>query len=108
MLYDRRQTKKLTITFTVSHDEDIINKALRDKKIFKIEGHLWLLEKDHKKVKLYSNKQSVEDNLIERAAKLTTQTLYDKGVFDNYNNGGSKKILEIIHLLKVRKDVDQI
>ena len=36
---------------------------------------------------LYSNKKhSEEEVLIEMVAKLTTETISDKGLFDNYDN----------------------
>ena len=52
----------------------------------KIDGHLSKLEKDYNVFKLQYNKQNVEDILIQRAVKTTTQILYDKGLFDNYAN----------------------
>ena len=41
---------------------------------------------------LKHNKQSVEDILIQRAVKTTIQILYDKGLFDNFQN--ADKVLE--------------
>ena len=57
-----------------------------DDKLLKIDGHLSNLEKDYNEFKLQYNKQTVEDILIQRAVKTATQTLYDKGLFDNYAN----------------------
>ena len=51
----------------------------------KIDGHLLKLEEDY-------NKQSVEEILIQRAVKTTIQILYDKGLFDNFQN--ADKVLE--------------
>ena len=52
----------------------------------KIDGHLSKLEKDYNEIKLQYNKQTVEDILVQRAAKTTIQKLYDKGLFDNFGN----------------------
>ena len=57
-----------------------------------INGHLSKLEKDYNKFKLQYNKQNVEDILIQRAVKTTIQILYDKGLFDNFQN--ADKVLE--------------
>ena len=55
--------------------------------MLKIDGHLSKLEKDYNEVKLQYNKQNVEDILIQRAVKTTIQILYDRGLFDNFQNG---------------------
>ena len=54
--------------------------------MLKINSHLSKLEKDYNEYKLQYNKQSVEDMLIQRAVKTTKQILYDKGLFDNFQN----------------------
>ena len=58
----------------------------------KIDGHLSKLEKDYNEFKLQYNKQSVEEILIQRAKETTIQILYDKGLFDNFQN--ADKVLE--------------
>ena len=50
-----------------------------------------MLEKDYE-FKLQYNKQSVEDILVQRAMKTTVQILYDKGLFDKFQN--ADKVLE--------------
>ena len=60
--------------------------------MLKIDGHLSKLEKDYNEFKLLYNKQSVEKFLIQRAVKTTIQILYDKGLFDNFQN--ADKVLE--------------
>ena len=60
--------------------------------MLKIDGHLSKLEKDYNEFKLQYNKQNVKDISIQRAVKTTIQTLYDKGLFDNYAN--ADKVLE--------------
>ena len=84
--------EKLTTDFEAVDDKDVINKAYLDSKILKIDGHLSKLEKDFNEFKLQYNKQSVEYILIQRAVKTTIQILYDKGLFDNFQN--ADKVLE--------------
>ena len=50
------------------------------------------VEKDYNEFKKQYNKQSVEDILVQRAVKTTIQILYDKGLFDNFQN--ADKVLE--------------
>ena len=50
------------------------------------------IEKDYKEFKLQYNKQSVQDILVRRAVKTTIQRLYDKSLFDNFQN--ADKVLE--------------
>ena len=84
--------EKLTTDFEAVDDKDVINKAYLDSKLLKIDGNLSKLEKDYNEFKLQYNKQNVEDILIQRAVKTTVQILYDKGLFDNFQNGD--KVLE--------------
>ena len=49
-------------------------------------------KKDYNEFKLQYNKQNVEDILIQRAVKTTIQILYDKGLFDKFQN--ADKVLE--------------
>ena len=60
--------------------------------MLKIDSHLSKLEKDYNEFILQYNKQNVEEILIQRAVKTTIQILYDKGLFDNFQN--ADKILE--------------
>ena len=84
--------EKLTTNFEPVDDSDVINKAYLDEKLIKIDGHISKLEKDYNEFKLQYNKQSVEEILIQRAVKTTIQILYDKGLFDKYQN--ADKVLE--------------
>ena len=52
----------------------------------KIDGHLSKTEKDFNEFKLQNNKQSAEEILVQRAVKTTVQILYDRGLFDNFQN----------------------
>ena len=87
-----KKDEKLTTDFEPVNDEDVINKGYLDSKLLKIDGHLSKLENDFNEFKLQYNKQSVEDILVQRAVKTTIQILYDKGLFDNYDN--ADKVLE--------------
>ena len=83
---------KLTTHFEAIDDSDVINKAYLDDKLLKIDGHLSKLEKDFNEFKKQYDKQNVEEIIIQRAVKTTIQILYDKGLFDNYQN--ADKVLE--------------
>ena len=87
-----KKDEKTKSNFEPTDDSDLINKSYLDEKLLKINGHLTLLEKDYNVFKLQYHKQSVDDILIQRAVKTTTQIFYGKGLFDNYAN--ADKILE--------------
>ena len=81
-----KKDEKLTTNFEPTDNSDVINKDYLDEKLLKIDGHLSKLEKDFNEFKKQYNKQSVEEILIQRAVKTTIQILYDKGLFDNFQN----------------------
>ena len=87
-----KKDEKLTTNLEPKDNEDVINKSYLDSKLLKIDGHLSKLEKDYNEFKLQNNKQNVEDILIQRAVKTTIQILYDKGLFDKFQN--ANKVLE--------------
>ena len=87
-----KKDEKITSNFEPVDNEDVINKGYLDSKLLKIDGHLSKLKKDFNEFKLQYNKQNVEDILIRRAVKTTIQILYDKGLFDNFQN--ADKVLE--------------
>ena len=108
-VYDTyKKDEKITTTFKAVNDEDVINKGFLDEKLLKIDGHLSKLEKDFNEFKLQYNKQNVEEILIQRAVKTTIQILYDKGLFDNFQN--ADKVLEdFLFVTRRRGDLsDQI
>ena len=78
--------EKLTTNFEPVDNSDVINKGYLDENLLKIDRHLSNLEKDYNEFKLQYNKQSVEEILIQRAVKTTIQILYDRGLFDNFQN----------------------
>ena len=81
-----KKDKKITTNFEPVDNEDVINKGYLDSKLLKIDGHLSKIEKDYNEFKLQYNKQSIENILIQRAVKTTIQILYDRGLFDNFQN----------------------
>ena len=87
-----KKDEKITTNFEAVDNEDVINKSYLDSKLMKIDGHLSKIGKNYNEFKLQYNKQSVEEILIQRAVKTTIQILYDKGLFDNFQN--ADKVLE--------------
>ena len=87
-----KKDEKITTNFEPVDDLDVINKGYLDEKLLKIDGHLSKLEKDYNEFIKQYDKQAVEEILIQRAVKTTFQILYDKGLFDNYDN--ADKVLE--------------
>ena len=81
-----KKDERISTDFEPVDDSDVINKSYLDEKLLKINGHLSKLEKDFNEFEKQYNKQSVEEVLIQRAVKTTIQILYDKGLFDNYQN----------------------
>ena len=49
-----------------------------------MEGHVSNIHKGYIEIKLFSNKQSVVEVLIQRAVETTIQINYDKWLVDNY------------------------
>ena len=107
-VYDTyKKDEKITTNFEAVDNEDVINKGYLDLKLLKINGHLSKLEKDFNEFKLEYNKQDVEDILIQRAVKTTIQILYDKGLFDNFQN--ADKVLEdFLFTTRRRGDLDKV
>ena len=87
-----KKDEKITTNFEPVDNEDVINKGYLDSKLLKINGYLTRLGKDYNEFKLQDNKQNVEEILIQRVVKTTIQILYDKGLFDNFQN--ADKVLE--------------
>ena len=102
-----KKDEKITTNFEAINKEDVINKGYLDDKLLKINGHLSKLEKDYSEFKLQYNKQSVEDILIQRAVKTTIQILYDKGLFDKFQN--ADKVLEdFLFTTRRRGDLEKV
>ena len=87
-----QKDERISTNFEPTDNTDVINKGYLDEKLLKINGHLSKLNKDFKEFKKQHDKQSVEEVLVQRAVKTTIQILYDKSLFDNFQN--ADKILE--------------
>ena len=99
--------EKLTTNFEAVNNEDVINKSFLDEKLLKINGHISKLEKDFNEFEKQYNKQNVEEILIQRAVKTTIQILYDKGLFDNFQN--ADKVLEdFLFTTRRRGDLEKV
>ena len=96
-----KKDERITTKFEPVDNDDVINKGYLDSNLLKIDGDLSKLEKDFNEFKLQYNKQNVEDILIQRAVKTTIQILYDKGLFDKFQN--ADKVLED-YLFTTRRD----
>ena len=100
-----KKAEKITTNFEPTDDSDVINKTYLDKKL-KIDGHLSLLETDYNEFKLQYNRQSVEEILIQRAVKTTTQIHYDKGLFDGFPNA-DKVLKDFLFVTRRRGDLEE-
>ena len=101
-VYDTyKKDEKITTNFEPVDNDDVINKGYLDSKLLKIDGHISRLEKDYNEFKLQYNKQNVEDILVQRAVKTTIQILYDKGLFDKFQN--AEEVLKYF-LFTTRRD----
>ena len=87
-----KKDEKKSTNFEPTDNSDVINKAYLDEKLKKIDGHISYIEKGYNEFKLQYNKQNVEEILIQRTVKTMIQILYDKGLFDNFQN--ADKVLE--------------
>ena len=102
-----KKDEKITTIFEPINNSDVINKGYLDGKLLKISGHLSKLEKDFNEIKLQYNKQNIEEILIQGAAKTTIQILYDKGLFDNFQN--ADKVLEdFLFTTRRRGDLEEV
>ena len=102
-----KKDEKITTNFEPVDDSDVINKGYLDSKLLKIDGHLSKLEKDFNEFKLQYNKQNVEEILIQRAVKTTIQILYDKGLFDNFQNA-YKNLEDFLFTSRRRGDLSEV
>ena len=75
--------------FEPVNNDDVINKPYLDEKFKKTDISISYIEKHHNEFK--SNNK--ENFLIEGAVRTTVYNLYDKGLFDNYDN--ADQVLDI-------------
>ena len=102
-----KKDEKLTTNFEPNDNEDVINKIYLNSKLLKIDGHLSKLEKDYNEFKLQYNKQNVEEILVQRAVETTIQILYDKGLFDTFQNADI--VLEdFLFITRRRPDLEKV
>ena len=101
-----KKDEKISTNFEPVDNEDVINEGYLDSKLLKIDGHLSKLEKDFNEFKLQYNKQSVEI-LIQRAVKTTIQTLYDRGLFDNFQNA-EEVLKDFLFTTRRRPDLEKV
>ena len=87
-----KKDENISTNFEPIDNTDVINKRYLDENLLEINGHLSKLQKDYNEFKKQYNKQSVEEILVQRAVKTTIQILYDKGLFDKFQN--ADKVLE--------------
>ena len=101
-----KKDEKISTNFEPIDNSDVMNKGYLDEKLLKINGHLSKLEKDFNEFKLQYNKQNIEDILVQRAVKTTIQILYDKGLFDNFQNA-DKVLEEFLFTTRRREDLSE-
>ena len=102
-----KKDEKITTNFEAVDNEDVINKGHLDSKLLKIDGHLSKLEKNYNEFKLQYDKQNVEDILIQRAVKTTIQILYDRGLFDNFQNA-EEVLRDFLFTTRRRPDLEKV
>ena len=102
-----KKDEKITTNFEHTDESDVINTAYLEEKLKKIYGLISYIEKDYNEFKLQYNKQSVGDILVQRAVKTTIQILYDKGLFDIFQN--ADKVLEdFLFTTRRRGDLEEV
>ena len=102
-----KKDEKLPTNFKPVDDSDVINKGYLDSKLLKIDGHLSKLERDFNEFKLQYNKKNVEEILVQRAVKTTIQILYDRGLFDNFQNA-EEVLKDFFFVTRRRGDLEKI
>ena len=85
-----KKDEKITINFRAIIDEDNICKKFIYTKLPVVKGHLLYPGKFY----IYYKYHEICNGefLIEKTVKTTIQTLYDKGLFDNYNYGNAHEL----------------
>ena len=97
-----KNEKKKQTNFEHSKKTDVANKAYLDKNFSGVFEHQSCKERTFNHFKKHSNeKQPENEDLIEKAVETTLQLLYDKGLFDNYNN--ANEILKVYLLSEVKE-----
>ena len=102
-----KKDEKLTTNFEPTDDPDVISKSYLDSKLSKIEGQISCIEKDCNEFKIEYNKQTIEAVLIQRAVKTIIQILYDKSLFDNFQNADTV-LKDFLFTTRRRPDLEKV
>ena len=94
-----KEDEKITTNFEAVNVEDVLNKAYLDEKLSKLNSRLSKVEEDYIEFKIQHNKQSVEEVSIQRAVKTTIHILYDKGLFDIFQNA-DKVLIDLLFVTR--------
>ena len=105
--YAFKKDEKITTNFEPIDNSDVINKGYLDSKLLKIDGYVSKLEKDYNEFIIQYNKQNIEDILIERAVKTTIQILYNRGLFDNFQNA-EEVLKDFLFTTRRRLDLEKV
>ena len=62
-----KKSEKIAKIFEPTNLQDVKNKGFLDKKLSKLEGHISYKENDYNEFKIFSDRQSVEEVLFQRA-----------------------------------------
>ena len=107
-VYDtHKKDEKITTNFETIDNVDVINKDYLDENLKKIDGEISYIEKDYNEFKKQYNKQSFEEILIQRAVKTTIQILYDKDLFDNFQNA-QEVLKDFLFTTRRRPDLEKV
>ena len=69
-------------------------------------GHLSFLETNYNEFKILTQKQYVEEILIQRTVKTTTQRIYDKEFFDVFSN--ADKVSKEFFVRRRRRELEKV
>ena len=103
----QEKDEKMTTDFEPVNNSGVINKTYLDETLLNINGQLSKIKKDYNEFKLQYNKQSVEEILIQRAAKTTIQITYVKSLFDIFQNA-AEVLKDFLFVTRRRGDLDEI
>ena len=99
-----RKVEKLSRNFETTDDTSVKIKTYLDKKLSKIEGQNSYVVKSYN-----NNNRSVEKVLIQKAVKTTKQILYDKSLFDQFNEGNAYEVIKsFLFVEKHRPDFEKV
>ena len=107
-VYDTyERDEKITTKLEAYNLQDAIDKTYWVGKIFETDSHISVLEKDYNKFILLSNKQSIEEFLIQRGVKTTKQLLWGKKLFDSSPNA-EKFSKDFLFVTRPRPNLEEV